>query len=58
MLGAKVKFYVNRSPIVMKEGVIQDKILLKEGDVAITGYLIESENVLFTVKSWDLIRIL
>lgn len=60
MIGLKVKFYKDRysRPQNIIEGVVLDKIILKEGDVAVTGYIIDINSELYCVKCWDLIRIL
>ena len=60
MIGQKVKFYKDRytRPVIILEGLIIDKILLKEADVAITGYVIDNNGDLHCVKCWDLIKIL
>lgn len=60
MLGNKVRFYASRYPSVIKDGVILDKVLLKEIDhnVSVTGYIIESNSDLHIIKCYDLIKIL
>lgn len=57
MIGLKVKFYKSRDSRIIEEGVILDKIILKEFDVAVTGYVIDVNSNLYCVKCWDLIKI-
>ena len=58
MIGNKVKYYVSRQPKIVSEGLIVDKVILKEFDVGVTGYLIEDNSELKTVKCWDLIKVI
>lgn len=57
MIGLKVKFYKSRNPNLIGDGVILDKVILKEFDVAVTGYIIDINSELYCVKCWDLIKI-
>ena len=58
MINAKVSFYKDRNNRIVSTGVIVDKVLLKEFEVAVTGYLILVDKDIHCVKCWDLIKII